>query len=204
MTPEPPAPTPRRKRRYLLWLGVLLLACFAYGQWKAYDYRAAVKEAQALGWQITDTSPFDDIKLDWHAAMDMKTWTNTRRHLVISGYQDVIGHESLLLRLNPEGIQVAFYSRPLNLLVLKRLSDLRWLSLFLYPELTNEHMDQIQELTQLKELEIVGAGRFTRLNPLIGLKKLKSLSLSDVPGIPDGDIEAFKAAHPNTKVYYRP
>ncbi len=125
MTPEPPAPTPRRKRRYLRWLGVLILACFAYGQWKAYDYRAAVKEAQALGWFFNNTTPFDRIREDWHAAITMKTWTYPRRTLLIIKSQEFIGHESLLLRLNLQEIGIIECRGPLNLSLLKHLPDLR-------------------------------------------------------------------------------
>ncbi len=198
MTPEPPTPTPRRKRRYLRWLGVLLLGYFAYAGWKAYDYRAAVKEAQALWWSVITSSPLDDIKEDWHAAFRMNTWTKTRRTLHIVHQQGLTGHESLILRLNPQAIHILTYQSPLNFSLLKHLPDLRHLSIERSPEMTDANMDQIAELTELKALFIIECPRLTHLNPFIGLKKLEEMFVLGSPLVPAKDIEAFKAAHPNT------
>ena len=204
MTPEPPTPTPRRKRRYLRWLGVLLLACLAYGQWKAYDFRAAVNEAEALGWRVDNYSPIDDIKEDWHSAFRMRTWTKPRRKLLLIGKNGLIGHESLLLRLNPQAIHFQTYQSPLNLSLLKQLTDLRGLGIHGCSQMTDANMDQIQDLTELRALYIVRCARLTHLNPLIGLKKLEVLFLLENPKFPEKDIEAFKAAHPDTNVTHLP
>ena len=204
MTPEPPTPTPRRKRRYLRWLGVLLFACLAYGQWKAYDFRAAVNEAEALGWRVDNYSPIDDIKEDWHSAFRMRTWTKPRRNLLLIGKNGLIGHESLLLRLNPQAIHFHTYQSPLNLSLLKQLTVLRRLMIQKSLEMTDANMDQIAELTDLKALIIMECPSLTRLNPFIGLKKLEKMFVSQSPLIPKADIEAFKAAHPNAEVEIRP
>ena len=198
MTPEPPAPTPRRKRRYLRWLGVLLLAYFAYAGWKAYDYRAAVEEAKALGWTVEFGTAFDHIKRDWRAALRMETWTQIRRVLEIDGEKGFTGHESLVLRLNPQSISIYNSPLPLNLSFLKHLADLRILEIQSFPEITDANMDQIQELTLLRGLFISDCPRLTHLNPLIGLKKLEWLELWYLPLIPKSDIQAFHATHPNT------
>ncbi len=200
MTPEPPAPTPRRKRRYLRWLGVLLLGCFAYGQWKAYDYRAAVKEAQALGWMIDDYSSFDDIKEDWHAAFRMETWTRIQRSLQIQELHGYTSHQSLLLRLNPQFIIIFKAGSPFSLASLKDLPDLRGLTIENSREMTDANMDQIEALTELRTLQFVDCPRLTHLNRFIRLKKLELLTLWSNQSIPMRDIEAFKAAHPNTAV----
>ena len=204
MTPEPPTPTPRRKRRYLRWLGVFLLVCFAYGGWKAYDYRAAVKEAEALGWEMNVYSPLNDIKEDWHAAFRRTTWTKTRRNLWVTGAQGLTGRETLLLRLNPQHITIFFGESRIDTSMLKSLSDLRGLGIHGCSQMTDANMDQIQELSNLKELAIGRCPRLTHLNPLIGLKKLEVLFLLDNPKFPEKDIEAFKAAHPDTNVTHLP
>jgi len=200
MTPEPPTPTPRRKRRFLRWLGVLLLGYFAYAAWKEYDYRAAVKEAEALGWEVYKDVPPRGTKRDRFANIRMETWTQTHCSLLIYSLQSFIGHESLLVRLNPQDIFILTCPGPLNLSALKDLPALRVLMIHDFPEMTDANMDQIQELTNLKELAVTGWPRLTRLNPLIELKKLEYLGLDGVPLIPQKDIDAFKAAHPGTKV----
>ncbi len=204
MTPEPPAPTPRLKRRYLRWLGVLLLGYFAYAGWKAYDYRAAVKEAEALGWTITNTSPFDDIKKHWRAAFRGETWTQIQRNLEINGPKGFTGHESLLLRLNPQALAIFHCHDPLNFSTLKHLPDLRILMIEDAAAMTDENMDEIQELTNLIGLYFGNCPRLTHLNPFIGLKKLEGLRLWDNPPIPQKDIKAFEAAHPDTIVEILP
>ncbi len=204
MTPEPPAPTPRRKRRFLRWLGVLLLGYFAYAAWKEYDYRAAVKEAQALGWQVRTSSPFEYIKKDWHAAITLETWMQARRTLEIEGQQDFFSQQHLILRLNPQQIGITKHHGPLDLSVLKHLPDLRLLQIMNCPEMTDANMDQIQELTTLRMLIIVSCPRLTHVNLFSRLEKLEWLRLWDVPFIPQSDIDAFKAAHPNTHLDTNP
>ena len=204
MTPEPPTPTPRRTRRFFLWLGVLLLVFSAWRGWKEYDYRAAVKEAKALGWYIENSSPFDDIKKDWHAAIRLKTWRDPRRGLAIKHTDVLTGHESLILRLNPQGIEISHCPTPRDFSFLKHLPDLRYLSITNLLEMTDANMDQIEELTELKNLHLYNCPRLTHLNPFIKLVKLKGLTLLEAPLIPKKDIEAFKAAHPNTNVFTNP
>ena len=204
MTPEPPTPTPRRTRRFFLWLGVLLLVFSAWRGWKEYDYRAAVKEAKALGWRFTETSPLDDIKKDWHAAFRMETWAKSRRSLWIGDTNGFNGHDALVLRLNPQEIFADDCLKSVNLSYLKHLPDLRILMIRNFPEMTDANMDQMGELTELRALILADCPRLTHLNPFIKLKKLNRLIGTNMPLIPTKDIDAVQAAHPDTKVAIRP
>src|SRR5204863_6126841 len=50
----PPALHSRWRRWRIGWLlGVAVLGFLGYGAWRQYDFRAAIQEAQALGWEWT-------------------------------------------------------------------------------------------------------------------------------------------------------
>ena len=81
---------------------------------------------------------------------------------------------------------------------------MRFLAIRNASEMTNADMDPIEELTELTGLQFSNCGRLTHLNPFIGLKKLVVLKIGPLSPFPKKDIEAFKAAHPDTIVDYNP
>src|SRR5437868_249810 len=109
MTPD--AATPSRRSRWRRWrIGWLLLAAMfavcAYGAWRQYDFRAAIQEAQALGWVWTYDDPMEAIRKDWKAAFRKATWTHGNRDLHIPSAAEFDSHPRLLPRLAPRSLSI--------------------------------------------------------------------------------------------------
>src|SRR6185503_6870753 len=132
MTAEANTPAPRRGwRRWRLgrWFLVAAFAFLGYGAWREYDFRSAIKEAQALGWEWTYDDPIDVIQKDWKAAFRKATWTDGKRRLDISMAAGFEPHARLVRRLAPKTLVVWGGPELSDLSALKELPALRALVL---------------------------------------------------------------------------
>jgi hypothetical protein len=170
MQPDPSAPKPQRKWHLVRWTFAAFVALFGWFGWKAYDFRNAVKEANALGWLLSYRNPFALIQADWKNAFRKDTWGNSQRLLSISRNQPLEGHYSVIRRLEPWQLSIQATFSPGDLSELRGMSNLRDLVLFDCPNLTN-----LDSLNDAKELEILMIYRAPALANIEGLRKLKGL-----------------------------
>ena len=175
------AARPRGWGRRAGWAAVLaLLAMFGWAGWRAYDDRAAVREARAagFGWE-TGESPLAVIRADWPAAFRLATWTEHRRALALPEGTDLAPLRPLLLRLHPTEL-TAYGCR--NVDALRGLTGLRGL------ELSGSDVQDLAPLAglaQLQQLGLTGCPGVTDLAPLAGLAQLKRLDLNGCTGVAD-------------------
>jgi hypothetical protein len=54
---------------------LLALAATAWVGWRAYDHRAAVREAEAAGYDLKGCEPLALIRVNWRAAFQKDPWT---------------------------------------------------------------------------------------------------------------------------------
>ncbi len=206
MTITPEAATPARRSHWRRWrigwlLGVAVVGFLGYCAWRQYDFRQAIKEAKALGW---DWQYDDPIESDWKAAFRKESWENGQRALVIPSITELKHDAELLRRLAPKslwiydssglnnlsllegltGLQEFFLyhgNRLVNVDALKGLTTLQDLVLHGCSSLTN--VDALKGLTALRRLNLEGCVRITNVDALKGLSTLKTLELSDCAGL---------------------
>ena len=104
MTTDPPPP--RRKWHLQRWLLLLAAGFLAYGGWTQYAFRAALKEARALGWRLEYTDPSEEIRKNWKAAFRKATWLDGVTHVSIHTSEEFVQHLAIVRRLNPCGLQI--------------------------------------------------------------------------------------------------
>ena len=63
MPAQSPTSPPRWKSHIARGLFALAVIAFGYFGWRTYDARAARKEAEALGWGLAYTDPFDAARV---------------------------------------------------------------------------------------------------------------------------------------------
>ena len=172
VTHEPPA-TPRRLRLGWWFLAILLAVCAWLG-WREYDYRCAVREAEAAGWSWESHEPFDLIIADWHAALQKATWTDRYRQLDLLPGSDLAQARSLIDRLRPTRLRASFCINA-DIDAIKHLTGLQqlWLP---YNELNN--VDGLKGLTGLRELNLSHCSALHNTDVLRGLTGLQRLDLA--------------------------
>jgi hypothetical protein len=85
------------------WIFAFVLGVLAWAGWREYDYRAAVREAQSLGWKWKSDEPFAKIRADWRSAFRKETWErNSMLDVMPPG--DLAAHGKLIRRLNPTSL----------------------------------------------------------------------------------------------------
>lgn len=182
MKDDLPTPTARRGAWRVLGWAVLVavVAVFGWSGWRAYDYRAAVREARAAGFVFTEgPTPLADIRADWRDALRLATWTQHTRALVLPEGTDLAPLRPLLLRLDPTHLQ-ARNCRHLD--ALRGRTGLRWL------DLTGSDVKDLSPLAglaQLQQLGLAGCTGVADLAPLAGLHQLQTLNLYGCPGVAD-------------------
>ncbi|MCE9610443.1 MAG: leucine-rich repeat domain-containing protein [Chthoniobacter sp.] len=182
MSPELlPIPDRFRWWRWLGWaLLVAVLATCGWSVWRAYDYRAAVREARAAGFNYVESpTPFARIRANWQAAFHLATWTNHTRALWLPVGKDLAPLRPLLLRLDPIHLQAA---QCRNVNALRGLTRLRVLNI---SGLEVADLAPLAELTQLQTLYLGDCKGVTDLAPLAGLTQLQTLSLNNCTGVTD-------------------
>jgi hypothetical protein len=115
---------------------LLALAATAWVGWRAYDHRAAIREAQAAGYTWEVREPIALIRANWRAAFQKDTWTESYWLLHVGAGRDLASLRPLLLRLRPT-VLFAPDCKDANLDALKGLSGLQHLNLSGCPALQN-------------------------------------------------------------------
>jgi len=182
MTPEAITPAPRRGwRRWRLgrWFLVAAFVVLGYGVWRQYDFRAAIKEAQALGWRWKYDDPIEAIQKDWHAAFRKATWTDGTRYLYIRKAAEFVPHARLVRRLAPKS-----------------------LTLVAGPELSD--LSALKGLSALQELKLSNCTGLTNVDALKGLPALQQVYLNGCANLSAEAVAALRAALPNIKIYADP
>jgi len=179
----PPEVAPRGR-----WVGrgllLLALAATAWVGWRAYDHRAAIREAQAAGftWQVRE--PIALIRADWRAAFQKETWTVSYWHLDVGEGRDLASLRPLLLRLRPT-VLWAPACQDANLDALKGLSGLQHLYLSNCTALQN--VDGLKSLTGLQMLVLRSCTALQNVDALKGLAGLQYLDLSGCTALQNVD-----------------
>lgn len=160
---------------------IVLMALGAYGAWREYDFRQAIKEAQALGWDWLYEDPIVVIQKDWKAAFRRETWFEGMRTLSIdAAHNDVDRHVNVVYRLRPGRLWIHGSKRK-DLFVLEGLTELQSLDLTDCTDLTN--VDALKRLSALKSLLLHRCPGLKDVDALKGLTALQGLSLDHCPGL---------------------
>ena len=217
----PPTPPERaRPRGWLRGLLLLALASTAWVGWRAYDRRAAIREAQAAGFEWTVREPIALIRADWRAAFQKETWTESYWLLNVGYGHDLASLRPLLLRLRPTEL-IALGCQDANLDALQDLTSLRLLYLDRSTALQNvetlrglsdlqdlylrectalQSVDGLKGLSGLKRLNLNRCTSLANVEALQGLSGLKYLSFSDCPKLPATAVAELQLALPKTAI----
>ena len=191
----PTAPARRRWWRVLGWgMLVAAVAICGWSGWRAYDYRAAVREARAVGVHCVEITPWAAIRADWRAALRLATWTEHQRVLELPAGTDLAPLRPLLLRLDPTFLR-AHECRHLD--ALRGLTRMRVLEITLSEV---KDLAPLAGLAHLQSLYIGGCTGVADLAPLAGLAQLRVLHLHGCTGLGAGAVVAFKKSHPQVRV----
>ena len=87
---------PPRRRHFMRWLLVLVVALFAWSGWRAYAFRSALAQAEVLGWKVRITDPLKAIQANWKAAFKKETWPDGVAEVVIMTSEEFEQHVALL------------------------------------------------------------------------------------------------------------
>lgn len=133
------ASMPRRRRWHPLWwlLGLTLAVC-GWMVWREYDFRAAIREAKAAGWQYERRDPVTLILADWRTAGMKATWKDRYSRVGLPVGTDLATAAPLLSRLRP------------TRLVALRCPD--------------THLDALRGLTALQRLDLSAGSRLQFAN----------------------------------------
>lgn len=220
---EPPVRTKaRRLGKLRWWLLALFLAWGGYAAWREYDYRAAVREAQAAGFEWVNIGPWDLIREDWHNALEKETWRTYERRLELGSADSFTQYRDLIRRLRPTDI-AAGSLKDENLDALKDAADMKELYLQICPFLQN--LDALRGLTGLQNLYLGHCPDLRNVEGLRGLTGLQTLNLGFCPNlqnvdalksltglrelvlrfceeIPANSLRELRAALPNTQIIF--
>jgi hypothetical protein len=168
----PTVPARRRWWRVLGWgMLVAVVATCGWSGWRAYDYRAAVREARAAGLYFESPTPLATIRADWYAALRPSTWTERWRRLDLPEGTDLTPLRPLLLRLGPTHLQAR----------------------------NCRHLDALRGLTRLRDLDLTSSD-VKDLAPLAGLAQLQQLNLRDCTGLGAEAVVTFQTSHPQVYI----
>ena len=215
MKEKPPAKRGLRFGKLRWWALAIFLAGCGYAAWREYDYRSAVNEAKAAGFEWECSDPISLVRQDWHNALKKETWGAYRRTLT-RGYRknadipELARYRDLFRRLRPTDIVVDCCSDG-NLDALKGLTSLHILRVGDCPFLQN-----IDALKGLTGLQGVSLGDYTRnfsvflmgcpvlqnVDALKGLGGLQWLDLTLCRNIPATSLRELRAALPNTDITF--
>ena len=219
MTTDPPPP--RRKWHLQRWLLLLATGFLAYGGWTQYAFRAALKEARALGWVVNYTDPVEEIRKNWKAAFRKATWLDGVTLVNIPRSEEFEQHLAVLHRLNPRGLKIMYASTLRDLLKLNGISRLRGVALLNCTGLTNvdalknlaalryvwlaactglTNVDALKNLSALQEVALQDCTGLTNVDALKSLSALQYVNLDGCTGLTKESVASLKAALPNTQI----
>jgi len=197
------------RRLGLLLLGLVIILC-GWFVWSNYDYRVAVREAKAAGFEWEAQEPADLIKNDWHAIFDRHIWNSAFRSLSIRDVSDLRSYRKLIHRLQPTEMLIEGSDNG-EMNILKGLDSLRILSLGHCPKLQNlnalvevprlgsiecvdcpdlENLDGLKSASELTNLKIVFCQKLRSVDGLKNISTLLNLSLNECPAL--RNIDALK------------
>jgi internalin A len=163
---------------------LLALAATAWVGWRAYDHRAAIREAEVAGFEWKVREPIALIRADWRAAFQKETWTGSYWSLDVGAGRELASLRPLLLRLRPTAL-TAPACQDANLDALKGLSGLKGLDLSGCTALQN--VDALKGLSGLKYLYLSGCTALQNVDALEGLAGLQYLDLSGCTALQNAD-----------------
>ena len=220
MKDDLPTPTARRSAWRVLGWGMLVAVVVACGWsgWRAYDYRAAVREVRAAGFDFRESpTPWAAIRANWRAALRPATWTERYQSLILPAGTDLAPLRPLLLRLDPTDL-TAPHCRHLDALPgltrllyldltgadVKDLAPLAGLARLQLLDLTGctdvKDLTPLASLAHLQALHLNGCTGVADLAPLAGLGQLQRLELNGCTGLGAEAVAAFKKSHPQVTV----
>ena len=173
MTTDPPPP--RRKWHLQRWLLLLATGLLAYGGWTQYSFRAALKEAEALGWTVSYTDPSEAIRKDWKAAFKKKTWLEGVTRVVIVRGESFVQHHRIFRQLDPKGLQIEFAAALHDLSGLRGMSRLE--DLIIWDGVNLENVDELKGLTRLRRVDLTDCKGLLNVNGIRELSALEQLGL---------------------------
>ena len=183
MTTDPSPP--RRKWHLQRWLLLLAAGFLAYGGWTQYAFRAALKEADALGWVVFYTDPVEQIRMNWKAAFKKRTWLNGVTLVHIDTSEKFQQHLAIVHRLNPHGLRIDNAATLRDLSALKALTRLQVVGLGGCTGLTN--VDALKNLTALQQLGLYDCKALTNVDALKNLSALQFVFLTGCTGLTNVD-----------------
>ena len=214
-------PPPRRKWHFKRWFIVLTVAISAWGGWRVYDKRSAIKEAEALGWTVQYTEPSKEIYADWRNAFRKGTWTDGVSWVGIPTIDDLEQHVDVLHRLNPTHLTIDDATslhnprsfRPLtrlkSVIVLSgtRLENIDGLAglpalqnLKIYSSSHLKNVDALKNHIALESVGFLGCTGLTNVDALKSLPALEEVYLRHCMGLKRESVDALRAALPNTRI----
>ena len=188
MTTDPPEPKARRKWHFYKWLVLLIVATSAYAAWNAYLFRSALKEAKALGWDVTYTDPYAQIRADWKAAFKKQTWLEGVSVVIITTGEELEKHPAIVRRLNPKALSVFNSDALHDFSAIKSLNRLEILSIMRGSSLAN--IDELKNLTALEKIYLPDCTKITNVDALQKLSALKRVLLPGCTALTN--VDAFK------------
>ena len=183
MTTDPPSP--RRKWHLQRWLLLLAAGFLAYGGWTQYAFRAALKEARALGWAVYYTDPYEVIRADWKAAFRKATWLDGVTGVDIPTSEEFEQHLAILHRLNPKELRIMDASTLRDIPKLNGISRLQSVVLIDCTRLTN--LDGLKDLSALQKLVLHGCKALTNVDALKSHSALKMIELPECRALTNVD-----------------
>ena len=185
MNTDLPEPKPRRKSHLYKWLILLTVAIFAYGAWRAYAFRSALKEAEALRWSVSYTDPSTEIQQNWKTALKKETWLDGVTWMLVPSGEELEEHRAMIQELNPKRLTIWSSQTLRDLSSLKGHTRLKYLSIGSASNLTN--LDTLPNLTALEQIEISDAAALTNVDGLKNLLAVKNLILADAKKLANVD-----------------
>ena len=178
-------PPPRRNWHLTRWLIVFGLLAMTWSGWRAYAFRSALAEAEALEWEVEYTDPVESIRANWKSAFNKGTWLDgvTRMYMPTSESLEV--HSAIVHRLNPKELVIEDASTLRNLSALTPLDRLEIVSLSNATGLTN--VDALNYLSALQKVSLLDCTGLTNLDALKNLSALQELDLNGCTGLTNVD-----------------
>ena len=158
-------PPPRRKWHFNRWLIVFIIAALGWSGWRAYAFRSALKQAEALGWDVRYTDPAEEIRQNWRAAFKKETWLDGVGRIYFSKGAALGQHQDIISRLNPRSMES-------------------------YDLVTDHDISALKDLTRLEGIFLHDCARLTNIDSLKSIPSLRLVLLTQCTAMTNAD--AFK------------